>query len=131
MSWSRAPVAKALAEALTEQLELLGIEATVLDRPTYSVNPPAIVIGRPTEVRYSTFAFGIDEVNLPVLCIGGAEQDDFVAELLAVVRAACDADHTLGSAVPNCDCTGERAWRALNVSGADYLGAEASLAIQM
>jgi hypothetical protein len=131
MSWDRTPVAKALVVAITAELEAQAIEAAVLDRPVYSVNPDAIVIGRPSEVRYGAAAFGIDEANLPVLCLAGPEQDDTVTELIGVVRAACDADMTLGGVVQYIDCTGERAWRSINVGGADYLGAEAQLLIQM
>jgi hypothetical protein len=131
MSWDRAPVAKALAEAITTQLDVAGLEATVLDRPTFTVNPPAVVIGRPSELSYGIASFGIDSVTLPVLCMAGAELDDAVAELIEVVRDAVTADPTLGGVVAIAYATGERAWRNINVSGADYLAAEAVLAIEM
>jgi hypothetical protein len=130
MSWSRAPVAKALVEVITAQLAADGIEASVQDHPTFTVNPPAIVVGRPSEVRYGVAAFGIDEIVLPVACVCGPEQDDAVHELLRVVHRAVTNDPTLGGVVMIADMSGERAWRNVNVAGADYLAAEAVVDIQ-
>jgi hypothetical protein len=131
MSWQRTPVVKALVAAIEAQLAELAVDANVMEHPTFTVNPPAIVVGRPSEVRYSTAFFGVDDITLPVLCMAGAEQDDAVAELIGVVNAAVNADPTLGGVVPVADCTGERSWRVINISGAEYLGAEAIVEIQM
>lgn len=131
MSWHRAPVAKALEAAIVAELDTLELEVTVFDHPPFSLNPPAIVIGRPSEVRYAAASFGTDEVVLPVACVAGAEQDDAVSELIAVVRGAAAHDQTLGGTVAIAYVTGERSWRNVNVGGADYLAAEAMLAIEM
>jgi hypothetical protein len=131
MSWQREPVAKALVAAIETQLAAAQMTATVYDRPPFSVNAPAIVVGRPTEVRYSTAAFSIDEVTLPLGCLGGADQDDTVAELIAVVRAACDADPSLGQVVQDAHVSGERSWRNVKLAGTDVLVADAIVDVIM
>jgi hypothetical protein len=131
MSWQRQPVAKALVAAIETQLSVESMSATVYDRPPFTVNAPAIVVGRPTEVRYSSFAISIDEVTLPLGCVGGADQDDTVAELIAVVRAACAADPSLGQVVQDAHVSAERSWRNVKLAGADMLVADAIVDVIM
>jgi hypothetical protein len=128
MSWSRAECAAALAAAIQTQI---GETVFVYPRPPFTLNPPAIVVGRPNEVRYSTFAFGIDEADVPVLCVGAADGEDIVDGLIQAVRAAVNADLTLGGVVQCVGDTRERNWRNLNVAGIDVLQAEVQLTIQM
>jgi hypothetical protein len=131
VSWSREPVAKALVADFEAQLAAAGLSAAVLDRPTFTLTAPAIVVGRPTEVRYSMAALGVDEVVLPVGCVHSADSDDAVSELIDVVRDAVEADRTLGGVVGVAYASGERSWRNVNVAGADYLMADVTLEIQM
>ena len=102
-----------------------------LSAPTFTINYPAIVVGRPTVVSYGTASLGTDDVELMVACVHAAEQDDLVHELIDVVRSACAAGPSLGGVVSIVYVTGERSWRSINVSGADYLAAEAVVTIEM
>lgn len=129
MSWDRAAAAKALAAELAAVLADVGDPATVYDRPPGTINPPAVVVGRPTEVRFSVIAPGIDEVLLPVLCVGPLDGDDRVADLIAAVRLIdnTNLDGVVQIAYP----TTERNWRQVNVAGADLLSAEVTFTVQM
>jgi hypothetical protein len=127
MSWNRATAAAALTAALQTAA---GETAFVFERPPNTVNPPAIVIGRPTQVLYGTAALGIDEATLPVLCVGPLDGEDIVDGLIQTVRAAV-ADHNLGGTVQHVYPEAERNWHNLNVAGADLLQAEVTLIIQM
>jgi hypothetical protein len=130
VSWDRDPAAKALAAALTDVVAAQQLAVTVFDRPPPSLNPPALVVAWPIEVRFSAAAFGIDEVTLPVLCVGPVDGEDTVAELIAVVRDA-ELDPSLGGAVQIAYPSMERNWRQINVAGVDLLSAEVTYTIQM
>jgi hypothetical protein len=129
VSWSRTDCAAALAAAIQAQF---GETVVVYPKPPQTINPPAIVVGYPAEVRYTTFAFGVDEADLPVLCIGPLDGPEMVDDLIQGVRAAVNGpDLTLGGVVQGVGDTFERNWRPLNVAGIDVLQAEVALTIQM
>jgi hypothetical protein len=130
VSWDRSLVGPALAQVLTDAVVAAGETITVFEKPPGTLNPPAFVVARPTTVRYATFAFGVDDVELPVLCVGPLDGDDRVAELIAFARAAI-SEPTLGGVVQICYPTGERNWRAVNIAGTDLLSAELVFSIQM
>ena len=130
MTWDRATAAKALAAELEAAVAAAGETVTVFDRPPATVNPPAIVVGRPTEVAYAQFAFGVDEATLPVLCVGPVDGEDRVTELIELVRGAI-SEPTLGGVVQNAWASAERNWRQINVAGADLLQAEVTFTIAM
>lgn len=127
MSWSRAAAAAAVAAAI--EAETAGT-VTVLAAPPQTLNPPAVVVGRPDQVRYSDFALGVDDVDLPVICVGAADGEDTVDSLLTVV-AGSFGDPTLGGAVLSCVADMQRNWRNVTVAGVDLLQAEIVLAIRM
>jgi hypothetical protein len=132
MSWDRTAFAKALAAAIENQLYESGVTATVFAKPPFTLNAPSIVIARPTEVRYSEAAFSIDAAAVVVTCIGGADDDETVSELIGVVRSAISPpDEGLGAVVQTCQDRSERNWTHVNVSGADLLRADVVLDIQM
>jgi hypothetical protein len=89
------------------------------------------VIGRPTEVRYSVQGFSLDEVTLPVSCVGGMDRDADVAALIELVRSTVDASINLDGACSEIHAVGERGWRHVNVAGADLLAAEITLQVLM
>ena len=128
MSWSRAPVADAL-------VSMLGAATTgvyVHDRPPEIINPPAVIVSRPVQVVYNAAAFGVDEVELPVVGAGGVDSDEAVDTVNAACKAAVDADPTLAGSVKASWCYQERNWR--NVTGAggiQLLLVELILTIQM
>jgi hypothetical protein len=131
MAWQRTPVAKALAESIAQIVEAAGDTVGVFDRQPSTLNPPAIVIGRPIEVAYDAFAFGIDAAELPVGCVAGAgDGDDRVAELIAYVRAAAD-DVTLGGVVQSLDDNFERNWRNLTLGGVELVAADVIFTVTM
>jgi hypothetical protein len=127
VSWDRAAVAK----ALVTQLEAAISDVSILDRPLFNLNAPAIVVGRAAETRYSAFAMAIDETQLPVTVVAGSERDDDVADMIAEVRSAVMADITLGGVVQRCVPVAERNWRPIKVAGADLLAADVVLEVQM
>ena len=94
MSWQRSLVAAALADVL-KAAQGEGDTAAIFSAPPETLNAPAIVVGRPTEVRYGVAGFGVDEATLPVICLGPSTGEDtvdglisFVREVLAVQRNA-------------------------------------------
>lgn len=131
MTWDRAAAAKALAAKIGDAVTAAEDTATVFDRPPLTINPPAIVVGRPTEVRYAAFASGIDEATLPVACVGPLDGEDRVAQLVALVRGALAPSDQLGGVVQVAYVTGERNWRNLNVAGTDLLAVDVFFTIDM
>jgi hypothetical protein len=127
MTWSRVDATAALTAALQATC---GEGVWIFARPPMTVNPPAIVVGRPTEVVYATAGFGVDRATLPVLCVGPADGEDMVDTLIGLVRASL-ADPSLGQAVQTTYAEAERNWHNLNVAGADLLQAEVTLIIHM
>jgi hypothetical protein len=134
MSWSRTAAVAALVSALNTAAGNLpdGSAGTVFvfPSPPDTVNPPAIVVGRPTQVLYGTAALGIDEATLPVLVVAELDGEDTIDGLIHTVRQALK-DPMLGGAVQNVYAEAERNWSNLNVAGADLLQAEVTLIIQM
>jgi hypothetical protein len=127
--WTRAVVADALATLVASFAGEAGVAATVFAKPPGTLNPPAIVVGRPRMVRYGTAALSIDEVELPVACIGALDGDDVVDTLAGVVRDAVRADPTVGGTVQVAYPYEQAQWRAVNVAGADLLAADVVLMI--
>jgi hypothetical protein len=128
MSWSRAVATTALVEVLQVAM---GETAAVFAKPPQTINPPAVVVSRPSDVTYATASFSIDAATLPVMCFGPADGEDVVDALLGQLRQAVDANASLNGAVQVCYAQGERGWRNLNVAGIDLLVAETVLVIQM
>lgn len=133
MSWSRAKACQALYNVLATAAEQSPATPApaVYQRPPGTLNAPAVVIGRPAEVRYGQFALSIDDAELPVICLAAQDGDDDVDALLLLVREALAADVTLGTTVLSCTCSLERNWRMVRIAGSDMLAAELVLAIRM
>ena len=129
MSWSRNLCAYALADTL-KAADTVG-NRSVFARPPATLNVPALVVSRPLEVRYGVSAFGVDEGELPVVCLGPLDGDDLVDELLALVNDAVAGDPTLGGAVRGAVMTQARNWRSAKVGGADTLAADAVVMVTM
>jgi len=128
MAWNRTQAVAAVVAAVRA---VCAETVIVFAKPPQTVNPPAIVVGRPVEVRYAVAALSVDEADLPVACVGPADGEDLVDELIAAVRHAVAVDWSLGGAVQHCRDTLERNWRNLNVAGVDILQAEILLTIRM
>lgn len=130
MSWVRASAIAALVQAIQVTA---GETVTVYGQLPETVNPPAIVVGRPSEVLYSSPAFGIDTATIPVFCVGARDGDDVIDGLITKVRAAVSppADLTLAHVVQLVGDVAERGWRNFNVAGIDVLQAQVDLSIQM
>jgi hypothetical protein len=127
VTWHRSVVADALVQALKANDD--GT-TNIFPSPPMTLNPPAIAVGRPTEVRYGVAGFGVDQVELPVICIGPMEGDDMVDGLIAFVRTVVMGNATLDHVVQTCQAESQRNWRALRIGGADYLAADVVLAIE-
>jgi len=127
VTWNRTAATAAIVAAVAAAL---GETVFVYSRPPQTINPPAVVVGRPDEVLYAMSAFGVDEASLPVLCVGPADGEDVVDSLLADVRAGL-ADPMLGGAVQSCVPALQRNWRNMTVAGIDILQAELVLTIRM
>ena len=127
MSWNRANVASALVSVLTP---VVGVKVHHL--PPETLNPMCVVVGRPQVVSYATYAFGIDDAQLPLMIVGGIETEDQIEALKDQCRDTVLSNKTLGGAVQNIFPLEERNWR--NVSGAggiQLLLVELILQIQM
>ena len=103
----------------------------VFDRPPGTVNAPAVVVGRANTVTYGTGALGIDDAELPLVLIGGADDMDGVEALKATVRQAVNDDPSLGGVVQLVYPELERNWRVLIIGGAELLTVEVILQIRM
>ena len=128
MTWSRSLAAGALADALKAADD--G-STNIFASPPMTLNPAAIVVGRPIEVRYATAGLGVDEVELPVVCIGAMEGDDVVDALMTFVRSTVMADPSVGGALRSASPSLGRNWRAVRIAGADLLAADLVLEIRM
>ena len=128
MTWQRTPVAAALVDLLTAAT---GGTVFVFDKPPATINPPAIIVSRPSTVLYNAVAFGVDEATLPVVIAGAMDGDDFVDALRDVIRKTVDTNPTLNGSVPACWPSSERNWRNAIVAGVDLLLAELVLTVQM
>jgi hypothetical protein len=127
VSWNRVNAVQAIVAALQQTV---GDQAFVFDKTPQTINPPAIVVGRPLEVSYSSAAFGIDETTISIICVAAADGEDVIDQLITLVRESFP-DPSLGRAVQSCVCTNERNWRNTTVAGIDILQAEVILTIQM
>jgi hypothetical protein len=131
VSWSRAPVAQAIATDLFNGSEG-GV--TAFADPPASFNVPAYIVGWPQTVNYHRPAFGIDEVTLPIITVAGLPEPAVLDQLLISARAALEADRTLGGVLAHGDLVvdGIRNWRALlDVGGGQYSAADLMLTIHM
>jgi hypothetical protein len=140
VTWSRRACAEALAfvleaaatpPVLFETEALVPSQITVFEQPPSSINPPALVIARPIEVRYGTAALSIDDAELPIVCCGPVTDDDTLDDLIAFVRQTLAQDPTLGAVVQSCTPELERSWRPARVAGVDLLVVDLVLRIQM
>jgi hypothetical protein len=128
MTWDRTLVVPALVEVLEASI---GPAVSVFDRPPPTVNPPAVVVGRVNSVEYGVGAFGIDNAELPLVLIGGADDLETVEALKMSVRVAIDGAMSLLGTVQQCYAASERNWRVLNIAGAEVLTVEVILEIRM
>lgn len=128
MSWSRALAAAGLADAFKAADD--GT-TNIFPSPPMTLNPPAIVVGRPLEVRYAEAGLGVDAVELPVICLGPMEGDDVVDALITFVRSVVMADPSVGRTLRSTSPSLQRNWRAVRIGGADYLAADVVLNIEM
>jgi hypothetical protein len=131
VSWSRSTAAPALADAIRAAVDNAGAPVTVHEKAPQTLNPPCVVVGRETEVLFSTFAFAVDECTFPVGVVGPADGDDTVADLIGLVRQALADDPTLAGTVAAATAEASRNWRNVNVAGVDLLTAEVTLKIVM
>jgi|SRR5215472_2544764 len=111
MTWNRTAVADALVAVLQP-----ATGGVVHDLPPETLNPNCVVVGRPTTVSYGSFGFGIDDVELPLIIVGGVESEETIDALKATCRAAIFNNQTLNGTVQRAVATGERNWR--NYTGA-------------
>jgi hypothetical protein len=128
MSWSRAPVAAALVDALEASS---GGLVSCFDRPPTVFNAPAYIVAYPDTVQVNTPAFGIDLATISVICAHAVDRADELDELLAAAAKAVDADLTLGGVVQVAQVKEQRSWRVFTIGGVQMLLAELSLEIHM
>jgi hypothetical protein len=128
VSWSRAPVVAALQTILSAAT---ADGVTIHERPPETLNPPAIVIHRPT-VTYSVAGMAIDEASLPLIVVAGIESEDALDTLKETCRQAILADPSLGGSVQLGYPSEERNWRNYTgAGGIQILQVELVLTIQM
>jgi hypothetical protein len=129
VTWSRAPVAQALANLFTGAV---GGTAYVHERPPEIVNFPSVVVMWPALRTIASVAFGVDEVELPVAVVHGMEQADALDQLKQTIEQAVFGAPNLNGTVKAIWPSREQNWR--NVTGAggvQLLYCELVLTIQM
>jgi hypothetical protein len=95
------------------------------------LNPPAVVIHRPT-VTYSTAGLGVDEASLPLIVVGGIESEAALDALKETCRQAILADPSLRGSVQSGYPSEERNWRNYTgAGGIQILQVELVITIQM
>jgi hypothetical protein len=129
MSWDRVAAAKALAGLLTAATD--GEAVAIYDHPPKSFTPPALIIQLPTRVIPHSPAFGTDTAEWTVLAGVDVEGADYLDDLLRTVTDVVELEPTLAGESVNTRVTEWRNYRVLNVTGADYLVAEAALETRM
>jgi hypothetical protein len=129
MTWNRATFANALAEAIRSADTTATV--SVFAAPPTTVNPPAVIVAHPSEVRYGVAALGTDESDFPVICVGTIGGEDVIDGLIALVIGATMDDPTIGGAVQSVAPEAQRNWRAVKIGGADYLAADVALSVRM
>ena len=118
------------APVLLDPAELNVATVTIFEQPPATLSPPALVMSRPVEVRYSTAAYGIDDAEFPVICVGPID-DDTVDDLVTFVRTTLLVDPTLSGRVQSATAGMERSWRMIRVAGTDLLAVDVVLNIRM
>ena len=131
MSWNRALVAPALADVLQTTASAAGDTVAIFDHQPTSLNPPALVVGRPSDVTFAVFSFGTDLATLPVMCVAGADEENRAAELVELVRLAVTEQPSLAGVVQECTATAERNWRNNTLGGVELVLVDCVLTITM
>lgn len=114
----------------------LQVSAYLLSRPT----PPTVMVGGPEEISWLEEYGGRPNWTLPVIVYTGMATDVGAQKLLdrylapdglESIRAAIEADPTLGGAVADLAVTSTTGYRTYLVGGGDvlYLGAEWSVTV--
>ena len=120
-------MASALVEILSPATGVM-----VHERPPEIVNPMAVVIHRPQTVTYSAAGLGVDHAELPVVIVGGIEQEDAIEALKETCRRSVLADQSLGLVVAAAYPSEERNWRNYTgAGGIQLLQVELILTIEM
>ena len=125
MTWNRAAVAAALADAFAAADPLIS----AFERPPATLNPPALVCSDPATVTKRTAGMGVDRTEFVVIAVVGLEQADELDALLDTADRAIFADPTLGGVCQVAVVVENRNFRALNIGGADFRAAD--LAVQI
>jgi hypothetical protein len=127
MTWDRAKVASSLVALLQPAT---GVQ--VHPRPPETLNPPCIVVSRPQPVAYGTAGFSVDEATLPLVIVGGIENEDAIEATKNACRAALLANPGLSGMVQQIHASEERNWRNMTgAGGIQLLMCELILTIQM
>jgi len=125
VSWNRATVAQALADAITAGT---GGAFTVHTEPPQTLNPPCVVIG-PTSRPFSTAALSVDEVDVAVMLVqpvGRLTDLDAMAQDVADVIVV---DPTLGGVVRAAYPYDQRNTRGVVVAGIDLTVADLTVKV--
>jgi hypothetical protein len=127
MTWDRSTAAEAIAGVLA------ALDATVstFATPPQTLNPPAYVVGLPTDVARNSSTFDVDLVTIPVSAFGGLGEYDRVDDLVRVAAVALEADPTLAGVVKSCTVPHFNNWRTVAIGGAELLANDLVLEIRM
>jgi hypothetical protein len=123
MSWDYRSSSSAIVAYLADALPLVS----VYDRPPATFNPPAVILAHPQLVTRNQPRFAVDRVTWPLMCVAGANQADYVADLLDQVAAVIDDDPSLGGEVQSATAATFGGWRITDVSGIQVLAADVTL----
>jgi hypothetical protein len=89
------------------------------------------VVSLPVTVSYDLIAFGVDQADLPIVCVGHDGDFDGVEALMETARGAIGADRTLKGTAQEAHCTEERSWRRLRAGGTEMTAVDLIVQIRM
>jgi hypothetical protein len=124
-------VRQAIAAALTGYP---GLEGGAFAYLPDSLEPPAAVVGLPGRITYAT-TMGRDTLEVGVILLAGRTSDEGAQQTLdnlvarSAVKAALEADRTLGGVCASLQVVEARDWAPVDVAGGAYLAATLALTI--
>jgi hypothetical protein len=127
VTWSRGPVAAALADAFATADPAVAC----FEIPPGTVNAPALICTDPATVTKRVAGMGVDQTEFIVTAAVGLDQANEMSALLDLADQAIMADPTLGGVCQMAMVTEYRNYRLLTVGGAEFRAADMAIRIDM
>jgi hypothetical protein len=133
VSFVRATFAVALANALRAAAGTIdGPAPSVFDHLPETCNPPALVVGWPIEVAFSTAGLALDTAQVPVTCVGPLPNGEATVDALSgLVCSVLASDPQVAHTVHVASATRQSGWRKTTIGGADVTAADVIITVNM